>query len=426
MKNVENCIETLSHVEKKKSSKSICLKYKHHALTSDELDSCDNILNKTRHSKLSVLPNHSINRRQEMNGFFFECHANDQATVLPMPKHLFDVTAIYEVCTQNSSGGLNVDAIKISEHLSQYSEILTGVIKELKSRQHEEIDFDCIQENDTQHVENESYMKRHLIDRDARVWCESIPDTVGIYHAFLRTNANESRKHKLYIVVKGNLATASQNFYNFWEDCREHVSCKDIVESEEIEWLKRNTLRNHNRLALKIAQSMKLNVMKIIDIDHADEQQSHHMALPSTFTFNQDLDIIYDTDKIRYSSECCFLDKQNNGVLYHVSPREGFWLFCGPYDHSESNTFGGNFRDTATMNMFPTSTVQYHKFYPCQAAQNSIYGVIGEKDENIITDSVSAEHYLFPDDHLLNICQELGFDRNDEIVNLMPLITFVR
>jgi hypothetical protein len=361
-----------------------------------------------------------------MNGFFFECHSGDQATVLPMPKHLFDVTAIYEVINRNSNGCLNTDAIQISENLGTARQIIKNFIEDIRSRQHEEIDFDCIQENDTIDLENGSYAKSHLKDRDSRVWCESIPDIIGIYHAFLRTNANESRKHKMYIIIKGNLTTASQNFYNFWEDCREHVSCKQILECEEIEWLKRNTLRNHNRLALKLAQQMQLDVVKVSDLDHADQEKRHFMAIPNTFTFNQDIDIIYETDKIRYSSECCFLDTQNNGVLYQVSPREGFWLFCGPYDHSESNTFGGNFKDTATMNMFPTSTVQFHNFYPCNLAQNSIYGVIDTNDENIISENDLCEHYLFPDDNLLNICQELGFDRNDEIVNLMPLITFVK
>ena len=82
----------------------------------------------------------------------------------------------------------------------------------------------------------------------------------------------EQIQHKLFIVVSGCLRSACEEFQNIWHDCKQHLSCKDFVNSEEATWLREATLRNHNRLAYALAQNMQLTVHSCVD--YQDESDS--------------------------------------------------------------------------------------------------------------------------------------------------------
>jgi hypothetical protein len=38
---------------------------------------------------------------------------------------------------------------------------------------------------------------------DNKAWTESIPNKIGLFHCFMRSNAQAAREHKVYILVSG-------------------------------------------------------------------------------------------------------------------------------------------------------------------------------------------------------------------------------
>ena len=60
-----------------------------------ELDAARNCVSASQHTRLTLLPNHAINLEGELEGFVFECCADDPASVL-LAKSSFATTAIYE------------------------------------------------------------------------------------------------------------------------------------------------------------------------------------------------------------------------------------------------------------------------------------------------------------------------------------------
>jgi hypothetical protein len=115
-----------------------------------------------------------------------------------------------------------------------------------------------------------------------------------------------------------------------------------------------------------------------------------------------------------------------NGVLYEMHTSEGFWLFCGPADHASYNTYGSIFNFKKDMTCFPTSTLKYHeKFPPRGTVVCTLHG--GEKHPDKIFEREEATEIetLFPDENFMRKCEELGFNRNNSIVHMMPLLTYI-
>ena len=59
---------------------------------------------------------------------------------------------------------------------------------------------------------------------------------------------------------------------------------------------------------------------------------------------------------------------------------------------------------------FPTCTVKYHRKYPKPVGAETVL--------------IENHEYLFTDERFLNKMQMLGYDRNDSVLNLMPLIFY--
>ena len=69
------------------------LSFAHRGLTMQETDAARNCVISSPHTKLVVLPNHSMNLDGELEGFVFECCADDAASALPLTKASFGTTA---------------------------------------------------------------------------------------------------------------------------------------------------------------------------------------------------------------------------------------------------------------------------------------------------------------------------------------------
>ena len=96
-----------------------------------------------------------------------------------------------------------------------------------------EVGFDCIGEADQV---AEGFAPAKL--EDQRGWAESVPAKMGLYHAL------DQREHRLFIVVSGCLRQAVERLYNLWLDTGAKINCRDLLESEEVNWLRTATVRS--------------------------------------------------------------------------------------------------------------------------------------------------------------------------------------
>jgi hypothetical protein len=167
---------------------------------------------------LTVLPNHTINLDGELEGFVFECCADDLANVLPLTKTSFGTTAIYECLTDGGSTFLD-----LSLNVAQKELKLVEVMDSLATEPMEPLKFDCMPDWDNDMNSQDSL-------KDQLTWREEIPSKIGVYHAFMRTAAQNMREHKIFIVMSGHCRHASEELYNLWLDARDSITAKQFIE----------------------------------------------------------------------------------------------------------------------------------------------------------------------------------------------------
>jgi hypothetical protein len=143
-------------------------------------------------------------------------------------------------------------------------------------------------------------------------------------------------------------------------------------------------------------------------------------------TMKSDIDIDLSTRRVYLVDGGCFLHKSSNGVLFEIHVSEGFWLFTGPADHSSYNTYGSIFNFHKDMTCFPTSTLRYHEKFPVRGTVVcTLHGGDQHTDKIFEREETVEVETLFPDENFMRKCEALGFNRNNAIVSLMPLLTYI-
>lgn len=77
-----------------------------------------------------------------------------------------------------------------------------------------------------------SYLSQRVAD--CRDWKPEMPRMAGLFHAYVKDSRRSTRTHKLFIVVTGGCRLASDTFYNLFTDSQMHVTCGEMVDSEEV------------------------------------------------------------------------------------------------------------------------------------------------------------------------------------------------
>lgn len=385
-----------------------------HALTDlslEEQDAADNILSLSKHTALELMPNHCINPDGELQGFKFTASPQDAMNAVPLSRNVIDATCLYECELPDDDNGesdvLNADVIRIVANKDQISEALHKYQKLLTDNLHLDAHFACMPE-DLEEDETRTYT-----NPDSREWKESFPGRVGIYHAFFRSYREETRQNRVFIVVSGHLKRICEEFYNTWQDCGAQATCEQLAESEEINWLRQATLRNHNRIAAQVASICGLKVL--CTVDGNDPTGTKQMILPTTVTFNNDIFMDKIHNQFVLTSNACITNQSTNGILFDMLSHEGYYLFKGPDENSDTNEYGGTFHSIQSTACFPTKTVRYHRRFPASVFHSTISLKNADTDENDIL--------LFPDENFYTTTEQLGFNRNNGIITLMPLVS---
>jgi hypothetical protein len=392
-------------------------------LTDNERGACDAALHLSQHTKIDLMPNVHVNEKMELSGFHFESAGCDMANVLPVTNNLFDCIVAYEV-NNDLHESFNDRVLHVLQNMQDYKTRLETVINELKSNTANVPAFSCMVDDNDDEVFNDDELVFTKSTCDRQVWDEQVPRKVGLYHAFVRPHTKDSIEHKLFIVVSGSLQFLDEEFHRLWQDCNGFTTCEQLLESEEIQWFRGATLRNHNRVAARIADALGLPVRCFIDTE--DPTGHRRSAHPTTMTMKSDIDMDLNNRRVHVVDGGCFLHKSSNGVLFEMHASEGFWLFTGPPDHATYNTYGTIFNFQKDMTCFPTSTLRYHDKFPARGTVVcTLHGGRQAKDTIFERTEVTPVETLFPDENFMRKLEALGFNRNNAIVSLMPLLTYI-
>ena len=438
--------------QEKQTTGVVDTRYAHRSLTRQELDAAHNSVAGSKQTRITLIPNHSLNMEGELEGFVFECSADDSASVLPLSKSTFSTIAIYE-CRQECGSVYQ----ELTKDIVATKAKLNTIMHAIQSTQHkiDHLKMECMPDME---LSNES----PYFFKDQRSWCENTPCKIGIYHCFMRTTAQHTREHKIFIVVSGYCRHASEELYNMWLDTRHDISVRQFVNCAEIDWLRKATLRHHSRLAARVAQVLHLNVDFIEDVNSVD---GANMLLPSTSCVTRDIMLKGGITgcNVVYTCSAAIMESCKSGITFDCYASEGFWIFMGPRDTGSYRLFGNEFRVTGKNLAFPTNAVRYNNFFPAREQTNTvtmhgrnkreveretysqnkedsedsedqmqqvIQQFVKAIDENA-TNNVIYGHkvtdvtaFMFPHAGFVDVLCQLGFDRNDGIINLMPIVTY--
>jgi hypothetical protein len=390
-------------------------------LSALEIGASETVVAGSQQTHLKLLPNHHMNEELELAGFHFTCNASDLASVMPVPKTLFACTAMYEVRASEGSA-FNACVLHVLAKQEETRAALEGVVARLRGHECREAPgFDCIaDEAEDERVEGVLSFLTHC-RTDRRTWAEQVPSKVGLYHAFVRKSTKDRMEHKLFIIVSGSLAHADEELFRAWQDSCTNTTCAQFVSAEETEWLRAASVRNLNRVAAMVAEALELPVMCVIDTE--DPTRTKRAAHPTTVTFEND--ILLDTDRncVHLVNGGCFVERSENGVLFRMNSSEGYWLFCGPTDNASGQPYGSVFNSSERSSCFPTKTVQYNDKF---AARGAVVSCKRSDNAMLLYDEEDTGVYvsLFPEEQFLRNCTALGFNRNNGIIHLMPILTY--
>jgi hypothetical protein len=268
----------------------------------------------------------------------------------------------------------------------------------------------------------------------------------------MRTAAQNTREHKIFIVVSGHCRHASEEMYNLWLDARETITARQFLQCAELDWLRKTTLRHHNRLAARVAQRLRLNVRYLNDVDAVTNSDS---LLPTTSCVYRDLSL--QGGRVLLTSDAVLLSTVNTGVIFDCFANEGFWVFMGPRDMGSYKMFGREMTSTQKHAGFPSKTVRHHALFPARERANVVAApsertlqtsavqgqpsspefkfnssTVFKCSNDPLPTSIVLYHkrdspftgFLFPHMEFVQTLAKLGFSLNDGITNLMPIVVY--
>jgi hypothetical protein len=98
---------------------------------------------------------------------------------------------------------------------------------------------------------------------DSKEWSPELPETIGLYHAYLRGYNRDVRAHKMFIVCSGGLEKACDAFCNLLIDVGDKWTAREVAESEEAWWLRKACQRGRCRLIKSLADAFGVRVQAI-------------------------------------------------------------------------------------------------------------------------------------------------------------------
>ncbi len=411
---------------------------------------------------IRTLPTHCINEAAELEGFSMGVDDRSPGAVLPVNRSMFFGHSLFEcfpspslcmplsrrpsfhqgLCSSASScisststtqrsgvaaaQTINRDVVRLMD-ASELANgaCLTRVMRRIQERaQGHEASFECAPDNADAVVGmhgSRMSISRSIGKRavDSARWFPEPPQLAGLYHAMVRGYQKDIRQHKLFIGVSGGCPKCCDSFYNLMLDVGSEWAAKDVVQSEEVWWLRKACQRARCMVAKEIADEFGLQIDTQRDVHGYDSMQ---IGVPTVDTVEFDL-AQTDGDIVTLYNACCDTTTIRNGILCHMNPSEGYWLFKGtPRPSSRGTSFGSMFGSSSVCGVFPTRAPCY---MPGFGSPTHVLGF----DTPLVSRLASAPRargstptvYQCFDEAFMRNLETMGWNRDHGVVELVPI-----
>lgn len=394
-----------------------------HSLHADEIATMDAMTPRAR--CMHILPTHCINEAAELEGFSVSVDGGMPASLLPVNRYMFMGHSLFE-CHTASGTLVNADVVRLQGEGGRNTGILADLMRsiEAKSLDHE-AHFECAPDNaDTVAGMQGSTMQitRALGKRavDSARWCAEAPQVAGLYHAMVRGFQKDIRQHKLFVGVSGGCTKCCDAFYNLMLDVGSEWTCRDVARSEEAWWLRKACQRSRCMIAKEIADTFGLGIHCEKDVHGYDNDA---IGVPTVDTVEFDISAHFSDDVVTLFNAACDTTTVQNGILCHMHPSEGYWLFKGnPRSSSRGTSFGSMFGSEDMCGVFPTRAPCYR---PGMGSPSHVYGydtpIVSRLSNSARTKDSAATVYQCFDEAFMRNLEIMGWNRDNGVVELVPI-----
>ena len=406
---------------------------------------------------IRTLPTHCINEAAELEGFSMSVDERSPGAVLPVNRSMFFGHSLFEcfhtqpyasgLCssasscvasssstaarssapvTRASAQTINRDVVRLMDANEQANgAALLGVMRRIQERaQGLEASFEKAPDNADAVVGmhgSRMSISRSLGKRavDSARWFPEPPQLAGLYHAMVRGYQKDIRQHKLFIGVSGGCPKCCDAFYNLMLDVGSEWTAREVVQSEEVWWLRKACQRARCMVAKEIADEFGLQIDTQRDVHGYDSLQ---IGVPTVDTVEFDL-AQTEGDTVTLYNACCDTTTIRNGILCHMNPSEGYWLFKGtPRPSSRGTSFGSMFGSSSVCGVFPTRAPCY---MPGFGSPTHVLGF----DTPLVSRLTSAPRargststvYQCFDEAFMRNLETMGWNRDHGVVELVPI-----
>jgi len=253
---------------------------------------------------------------------------------------------------------------------------------------------------------------------DCKPWSPEVPDTIGLYHAYIRGYNRDARSHKLFIVCSGGCPKACDEFCNTVIDVGGEWTAGEIADSEEAWWLRRACQRARCRLIRMLADRFGVRVNSVDDVQayYSSSQESHLLAVPCTDTVEHDICRLQN-NRTAVHNLAVDTTRLTNGILVQMHPSEGYWLFRGA--QRGTGVYGAMFGSHQVCGAFPTRSPQV----PSSAAR-SMNAVLVQDGPCILRDGKTSgrQHHACFDEAFFKNLERMQWNRDNGVVELIPIV----
>jgi hypothetical protein len=393
-----------------------------HSITDDETATLNAMLNcqKTPTGRVLLMPTHHISHQGDMMGFRYDCCATTSGDALPISRTMFSGHTASE-CMDDDAAIMRLIADPAQNRIK-----MAEFLEEIKAN-YNPPDLMCIPDNAATISQAGVMHATDLRSVDCKPWTPELPETIGLYHAYMRGFNRDARVHKLFIVCSGGCPKASDQFCNMVIDAAEKCTATEMAESEEAWWLRRTCQRARCRLIKMLADKFEVKVQCVDDVlaysSHSSRSShsSHStptdelMAVPMTDTVEHDISKKGGTVSV-YNS-CVDTTRITNGILCQMHPSEGYWMFRGAPRGAVVN--GAMFGSTSVCGAFPTRSPHIH------IAQSARYPSLLVQDGKEIVrvgGKTPAKHYMCFDEAFFKNLEKMQWNRDNGFVELIPVV----
>ena len=381
-----------------------------HSITSDEQATLSAMLNSDDSAKVLLMPTHHISCQGDMMGFRYECNAHIKGTSLPITRSMFSGHTASECLEEDAA------ILRLMSDQEANKAKMAEFIEELKSN-YCPAELACIPDNATAVTSAGLMQATDLRSMDCKEWAPEVPDTIGLYHAYIRGYNRDSRTHKLFIVCSGGCPKAADQFCNLVIDVGGEWTVGEIADSEEAWWLRRACQRARCRLIAMLAAKFGVKVGCVDDVQAYYTKKGQMLAVPTTDTVEHDICKLYNNSSVAVHNLTVDTTRITNGVLCQMHPSEGYWLFRGA--QRGTGVYGAMFGSHHTCGAFPTRS----PLLPVLTARSRNAVMVQDSACIIRQERISGrQHYACFDEAYLKNLERMLWNRDNGVVELIPIV----